>query len=223
MELPVPSPEKQREIVAEYETVVKRIALNEKLGRKLEETAQAIYKHWFVDFEFPMSDEDAKKLGRPELEGKTYQSSGGEMVMCEKLNTAKPVLWGTQSLSQCIDKTSSITYGVVKPGSADPDGVKFVRSGDLLNGRILTDQLRTIESEVSDHYRRTLLSGGEVLLSIVGNPGQVAIVPASLKGANIARQVALLKMRDSDIALFIKSFLLSPIGRDALGVITHKR
>jgi type I restriction enzyme S subunit len=109
---------------------------------------------------------------------------------------------------------------VVKPGSADPDGVKFVRSGDLLNGRILTDQLRTIESDVSSQYRRTLLSGGEVLLSIVGNPGQVAIVPESLKGANIARQVALLKMRDSDIALFIKSFLLSPIGRDALGAIT---
>jgi type I restriction enzyme S subunit len=93
VELPVPSPGKQREIVAEYKTVVSRIALNEKLGRKLEETAQAIYKHWFVDFEFPMSAEDAKKLGKPELEGKPYKSSGGEMVFLEDLDQEIPVLW----------------------------------------------------------------------------------------------------------------------------------
>ena len=57
-ELPVPSIDKQREIVKEYNTIVNRITLNEKLNQKLEETAQAIYKHWFVDFEFP--DKDGK-------------------------------------------------------------------------------------------------------------------------------------------------------------------
>ncbi|MCD6117636.1 restriction endonuclease subunit S, partial [bacterium] len=50
MELPVPDIEKQKEIVAEYNTVVNRIKLNEELNKKLEETAQAIYKQWFVDF-----------------------------------------------------------------------------------------------------------------------------------------------------------------------------
>lgn len=51
VELPVPSIEKQREIVKEYQTVVDRIHLNEQLNQKLEETAQAIYRHWFVDVE----------------------------------------------------------------------------------------------------------------------------------------------------------------------------
>lgn len=50
MEFPVPSIEKQREIVKEYNTVVNRIKLNEQLNQKLEETAQALYKHWFVDY-----------------------------------------------------------------------------------------------------------------------------------------------------------------------------
>ena len=54
-ELPIPSIEKQNEIVKEYNTIVNRIKLNEQLNKKLEETAQAIYKHWFVDFEFPSS------------------------------------------------------------------------------------------------------------------------------------------------------------------------
>ncbi len=44
MELPIPSIEKQREIVKEYNTVVNRIKLNEQLNQKLEETAQALYK-----------------------------------------------------------------------------------------------------------------------------------------------------------------------------------
>lgn len=51
MKFPLSSPEKQREIVAEYNTVKNRIELNNQLIQKLEETAQAVYKQWFVDFD----------------------------------------------------------------------------------------------------------------------------------------------------------------------------
>lgn len=47
--LPIPSITKQREIVKEYNTVVNHIKLNQQLIQKLEETAQAIYKKWFVE------------------------------------------------------------------------------------------------------------------------------------------------------------------------------
>ena len=47
--LPVPHPDKQREIVKEYNTIQNRINLNQQLIQKLEETAQAIYKQWFVE------------------------------------------------------------------------------------------------------------------------------------------------------------------------------
>ncbi|RYH72163.1 restriction endonuclease subunit S [Flavobacteriaceae bacterium 144Ye] len=52
--LPIPSIEKQQQIVAEYNTVTHRIELNEQINQNLEATAQALYKHWFVDFEFPI-------------------------------------------------------------------------------------------------------------------------------------------------------------------------
>jgi type I restriction enzyme S subunit len=71
MELPIPDIAKQREIIKEYNVLVNRIALNNQLIQKLEETAQAIYKQWFVDFEFP------------DQNGKPYQSNGGEMVESE--------------------------------------------------------------------------------------------------------------------------------------------
>ena len=49
MRLPVPSIERQREIVSEYETLSRRIRLNEQMIAKLEETAQTLYRKMFVD------------------------------------------------------------------------------------------------------------------------------------------------------------------------------
>lgn len=49
MSLPVPPIEKQREIVEEYNTLTRRIEINQQLIQKLEATAQAIYREWFVE------------------------------------------------------------------------------------------------------------------------------------------------------------------------------
>ena len=97
LELPIPSPEKQQEIVREYNTIQNRIALNNQMISKLEETAQAIYKQWFVDFEF--SDEN----------GKSYKSNGGIMVWCEELEKEIPEGWKVSSIG---------TYSKVNSGFA---------------------------------------------------------------------------------------------------------
>ena len=49
MQLPIPSITRQREIVAEYETLTHRIRLNEQMIQHLEDTAQALYRKMFVD------------------------------------------------------------------------------------------------------------------------------------------------------------------------------
>lgn len=105
IELPVPSIEKQREIVKEYNTVVNRIKLNEQLNQKLEETAQALYKHWFVDFNFPITKESCPELvsGSPELEGKPYKSSGGAMVYNEELDKEIPEGWGVDRVGNFFE------------------------------------------------------------------------------------------------------------------------
>lgn len=46
--LPIPDIEVQREIVAQYEAINRRIALNERICTNLEETAQALYNKMFV-------------------------------------------------------------------------------------------------------------------------------------------------------------------------------
>ena len=47
--LPLPSIERQREIVEEYETLTNRIQLNEQMIQNLEATAQTLYRKMFVD------------------------------------------------------------------------------------------------------------------------------------------------------------------------------
>ena len=111
--LPIPSPEKQREIVAEYNTIKNRIALNNQLIQKLEETAQAIYKQWFVDFEFPITTESHPELvsGSQIL---TYKSAGGKMVWNEELDKEVPEGWKVDNLETLIE---------FKNGKSKPDNV----------------------------------------------------------------------------------------------------
>ena len=91
VELPVPTLEKQKEIIKEYHAITDRIKLNEQLNQKLEDTAQSIYKEWFVNFEFP--DEN----------GKPYKSNGGEIVYCEELEMEMPYNFRNGYLEEIID------------------------------------------------------------------------------------------------------------------------
>jgi type I restriction enzyme S subunit len=101
-QLPIPSIEKQQQIVAEYNTVTNRINLNNQLNQKLEETAQALYKHWFVDFEFPYDFAQ----GKPNAENKPYKSSGGVMVYNEELEKDIPIGWSVERLSKYLDSNT---------------------------------------------------------------------------------------------------------------------
>ncbi|GAB1366636.1 restriction endonuclease subunit S [Candidatus Cloacimonadaceae bacterium] len=69
--VPYPSLETQKEIAHILGTLDDKIELNRKMNKTLEEIAQALFKHWFIDFEFPNE------------EGKPYKSSGGEMIDSE--------------------------------------------------------------------------------------------------------------------------------------------
>jgi type I restriction enzyme S subunit len=126
--------------------------------------------------------------------------------------------WQSRPLDSLVTHDSPITYGVVKPG--EEGDVPFVRGGDIVDGLVRIDQLRTITTTVSQQYKRTLLRGGELLMSLVGQPGQVAVASPTLAGANIARQVGLIRLQDIVDAHFLSYFLRSPDGIAGLGKFT---
>jgi len=127
-----------------------------------------------------------------------------------------PDLWGIEPLEKLVEPDSPITYGVVKPGPEDSNGVLFVRGGDFPDGEIEIENLRTITPQVSSQYERTLLRGGELLVSLVGQPGACAVVPRELAGANIARQAALVRLRPDVHPHFVRAYIASPQGHRML-------
>lgn len=175
MELPVPSPEKQREIFKEYHTIVNRIKLNEQLNRKLEETAQAIYKQWFVDFDFPISAEYAGAIGKPELEDKPYKSSGGEMVYNDELDQAIPKGWEVNSIKSIAKdiicgKTPS-TYDESNFGNDIP----FITIPDMHNKVFVDTATRYLSQKGARTQKNKMLPPNSICVSCIASPGIVIL------------------------------------------------
>jgi type I restriction enzyme S subunit len=68
---PKPSLSEQKSIAEILSSLDEKIELNRRMNKTLEEMGKALFKRWFVDFEFPNED------------GKPYKSSGGKMVDSE--------------------------------------------------------------------------------------------------------------------------------------------
>jgi len=95
------------------------------------------------------------------------------------------------------------------PGDHDPDGVPLIKAGDL-NGSIINPQPDFRISKHKHHeYRRTALEGGELLMTLVGNVGQCAVVPPRMAGWNTARACAVMRLADSSENHFVQQCLLS--------------
>lgn len=102
-----------------------------------------------------------------------------------------------------------LSYGIVQPGHHDPTGIPIVRVSDLESNRIDRSSPLRVSPEIEEKHSRTRLKGGEVLLSIVGTIGRVAVVPTSLTGWNVARAIAVLRPRDLADSTWIRYCLES--------------
>lgn len=177
VELPIPSIEIQREIVKEYHAIVDRIKLNEQLNIKLEETAQAIYKQWFVDFEFPISKEYADKIGKPEIEGNPYKSNGGEMVWNDELDQEIPVGWENKTVKRfCMDMKSGGTPNRSNMDYWDDGTIPWLKTGEIKNN-IVVETEEFISLEGLNKSSAKLLPKDTVLMSMYGvNAGDIGIL-----------------------------------------------
>ena len=92
----------------------------------LEKIAQTLFKHWFIDFEFPNDD------------GKPYKSSGGAMVASELGNI--PEGWRVGKLGE-VAKNHSQTYNF-----KDKEKIIFINTGDVLNGDFLHNEYVSINT-----------------------------------------------------------------------------
>ncbi len=115
-----------------------------------------------------------------------------------------PAGWCADAFANLIDPRATISYGVLVPGSDVEDGVPFVRAQDLMLKDHPERPSKTIAPEIEAPYSRTRLTGGELLLCVVGSIGKLGVAPQHWAGANIARAV----VRISPIDLLDRDYVL---------------
>ena len=120
-----------------------------------------------------------------------------------------PEDWDVVTLGDLFTADRGIAVGVMYPGDHDPTGVPLIKAGDL-NGSIINPQPDfRITKEKHHEYRRTALEGGELVMTLVGNVGQCAVVPQRMAGWNAARAVAVMRLADPSETHFVQQCLLS--------------
>lgn len=178
--LPVPSHDKQKEIVKEYNAIVNRIALNNKLIHKLEETAQAIYKQWFVDFEFPDDN------------GKPYKSSGGELLESELGEIPKG--WQVSPLKSFCSKIGS---GATPHGGKEnyhKTGISLIRSMNVYDFIFSCDELAFINEKQAKELETVSVRNNDILLNITGvSVARCCKVPQFILPARVNQHVMLIR------------------------------
>ncbi len=120
-----------------------------------------------------------------------------------------PEGWVYASAEQLTDENRAITYGVIKLGEPVTSGVPVLRSSDVRQLRIDLDDVKRISPEIAGNYRRTFLKGGEVVMTVRGTLGGVAVVPPQCTGFNVSREVAMLALVEPYMAHLITLFIAS--------------
>jgi type I restriction enzyme S subunit len=121
-----------------------------------------------------------------------------------------PMGWTTARLDELCDSTAPIIYGILQPGPEQRSGVPYVRPTEIVDGEIDLSQVRRTTTEIATKYRRAALKPGDILLSIVGTIGKVAIVPKALDGANITQSSVRIRPGSRLDGGFLRACLRSP-------------
>ena len=103
---------------------------------------------------------------------------------------AEEVNWPAVSLAEVAAPDRPICYGILMPGPNIEGGVLYVKVRDYPDGTVQAGGLLRTSAVIAEQYRRSTLRGGDVLVSIRGTTGRVAIVPEGMGGANITQDTA---------------------------------
>jgi type I restriction enzyme S subunit len=112
-----------------------------------------------------------------------------------------PEHWEVKRLKHCIDPDRPVTYGILKPGEPDEDGMPMIRAQDYSNGWVASRQILTVSRETEAPYERSRVREGDLLITAVGaGIGNCSIVPACLDNANISRASCRISVNKSRVS-----------------------
>src|SRR5690554_3855409 len=128
-----------------------------------------------------------------------------------------PEHWNFVRFEELLLNPKSMSVGVMYPGKHDGAGVPLIRVADVKNGAVVNKPDFCIGETVHHEYRRTCLDGNELLITLVGNPGDCVIVEKYMADWNVARALAVVRLKDPDIRAWLRYVLLSNTAKHIIG------
>ncbi len=224
----IPPLNEQREIASVLSSFDDKIELLREQNKTLEAIAQAIYKRWFVDLEFPATEpknsatiEDEQQ---PKADGvvfntlqlKGYKSSGGKMVKSELGEI--PEGWEVGKIKDLIDILPGFAFSSAdfsKEGQYKLVTIKNVQ--DRYFNPKTKDNLKKLPKKMPDYC---ILESGDILISLTGNVGRICL--ANGKDYLLNQRVAKLRPKNENdhaftYLLFLQDSIFSLIQNTASG------
>lgn len=156
----IPPIHEQKEIAALLSSLDDKIELNNAINKNLEEMAQALFKRWFVDFEFPNEN------------GEPYKSSGGEFEESEL--GLIPKGWKVGRATDIFDVQSG---GTPKTSTSEywNGEIPFFTPKDCSNSLYVIETEKTITEDGLNNCNSKLYKTDTVFITARGTVGKVAL------------------------------------------------
>ena len=146
--IPVFDLKTQQSIAAVLSALDKKIALNKQINVRLEEMAKTLYDYWFVQFDFP------------DVNGKPYKSSGGDMVFDETLKREIPKGWEVKSLWKVAKYFNGLALQKYRPENEFDDFLPVIKIREMNEGVSLnTERAKT------NIPKEAIIDDGDILFS----------------------------------------------------------
>lgn len=163
VKLPVPTIEKQRKIVKEYNTILNRIILNENMIGKLENLIQSIYRRWFVEFNFP----NELNLLYSDKGGDFKESELGDIPLYWEIKKAEEVFEISIGKTPSRDDIQCFT-------TKDTD-VKWISIADIKDKNFVLNTSEKLTRKAIEKYNMRIVPKNTVIMSFKLTVGRVAI------------------------------------------------
>lgn len=130
--------------------------------------------------------------------------------------------WNTLKLTELLERGSSVSYGIVQTGETVEEGIPVFRPIDITGGHIpRRKELKNTSKEISDKYKRTLLKGYELLITVRGSIGETFQVTQEFMGCNVGRNIVPLRFDTEKVLYKYMEHFFAQMGtKDILAMMT---
>lgn len=119
-----------------------------------------------------------------------------------------PMNWEKKKLKDIVTEDCTISYGIVQTGEEQKEGIPVFRPVDIVNHTPKVEELKKTTEFISDRYKKTLLKGHELLITVRANIADTFIVDKEFMGCNVGRGIVPIRTQEDIMRLeFLKCLI----------------